>query len=170
MPFASSSPGTVRNPVSRSTAPSCSDTGFTSNNADMPCHDQPSAGRRSARRVRGGRRRPPESRTDRRYPLGKRGAAGRRASRELADTGAGSPASQVRNAVNGARVAGPRDGRHVDWLRTSPCRAAGPEPRVNPAAGRALGGCGSGWQGRTSADGPDSHMGEERRRRVDGGG
>ena len=33
--FASSSPGTVRSPVSRSTALSCSGTGFTSNNANM---------------------------------------------------------------------------------------------------------------------------------------
>src|SRR2546430_1669872 len=33
--FARKSPGTVRSPASRSTAPSCSGTGFTSNNANM---------------------------------------------------------------------------------------------------------------------------------------
>ena len=59
--FASSSPGTVRSPASRSTAPSCSDTGSTRTTQICAGHDQSSARRGPADRLRGGGRRPPES-------------------------------------------------------------------------------------------------------------
>jgi len=65
---------------------------------------------------------------------------------------------------------GPRDGRHVDWLRTAPRGAASPEHRVDPAKRGALGDCRSRLQGRTRTNSADSHMGEERRGRMDGGG
>ena len=91
--FASSSPGTVRSPASRSTAPSCSGTAFTSNNANMRRHDQSSARRRPADRVRGGRRRPPESRIGGRYSAREGSATDRRAPGELADARAGPAAS-----------------------------------------------------------------------------
>ena len=115
--FASSSPGTVRSPASRSTAPSCSGIGFTSNTQICAGHDQSSARRGPADRVRGSRRRPAMSRTGRRYPSGEGSATDRRAPRELADARAGSATAGVRDAVNGPGVAGSRDGRDVDWVR-----------------------------------------------------
>ena len=124
-------------------------------------HDQSSARRGPADRVRGSRRRPVKSRAGGRYPSGKGDATDRRAPRELADARAGSAASGVRDAVDRARVAGSRDGRDVDWVRPAPRRAIGPELRVNPATRRALGDCRSGRQGRPRAHRPRTQLGEE---------
>jgi hypothetical protein len=43
-------------------------------------------------------------------------------------------------------------------------------PRVDPAARGAPGDCRPGRQGRTCSNGPDSQLGQDRCRRVDGGG
>jgi hypothetical protein len=71
------------------------------------------------------------------------------------------PATRSCGLVDTPRVARPRDGRHVDWLRTSPRRTVGPEPRVDPATRGALGDCRSGRQGRTCANGSDPNVGED---------
>src|SRR5215510_5086623 len=69
------------------------------------CDDQPPARRRSARGVRGGRRRTPEPRTRGGYPPRQRGTADRRSTRELADTRARAPATRACDALNTPRVA-----------------------------------------------------------------
>jgi hypothetical protein len=97
-------------------------------------------------------------------------AANRLAPRQLADAGAGTPASRMRDTIDRARVARSRDGHDVDWLRPAAHRAVDAASRVNPATRRALGDCRSGREGRTRAHRPHSEMGEEHCGRVDGGG
>ena len=121
-------------------------------------HDQSSARRGPADRVRGSGRRSTESRTGGRHPSGEGRATDRCAPRELADARAGPAASGVRDAVDGARITGSRDGRDVDRVRSASRRAVGPQPRVNPATRRALGDCRSGRQGRPRAHRADSHL------------
>ena len=134
------------------------------------CHHQPSARGGSARCVRGCRRWPPEPRTGSGYPSCERGAADRCSSRKLADARAGPPAARLRDTFDGPRVPEHAMIATLIGLRTAPRRAVGPEPRVDPAAGGALGDCRSGRQGRTYANRPDSNLAEERCGRVDGGG
>jgi hypothetical protein len=81
-------------------------------------HDQSSARRGPADRVRGSGRRSIESRAGGRHPSGEGRATDRCAPRELADTRAGPAASGVRDALDGARITGSRDGRDVDWVRS----------------------------------------------------
>ena len=101
-------------------------------------HDQSSTRCGSVDRVRGSRRRSTESRAGVRYPSGEGRPTDRCAPRELANPRAGPATSGVRDAVDGARATGSRDGRHVDWVRSASRRAVGAEPRVNPATRRAL--------------------------------
>ena len=80
-----SSAGTARSAGSRSTAPSCSDTGFTSSNGYAPAtiNLRLAAVRRIAYEAADGRT--PDSRTGGWYPSGEGGATDRRAPQELAN-------------------------------------------------------------------------------------
>ena len=165
----SSSPGIARSRVSRSTARSCSATGFTSNSGTTPQPRSIWARRGAPSRLRGGRCRPAQPGT--RRPAF---AASRR-------TPSRGPPGELAHAEQGRRLLDTADADHP--ARTPRSRDVGGAHRLRPSTGRVAGAAArsiqqreehwviadSGRQGRTRPHRAHPAVGQGRHRCVDDG-